>query len=316
MKRQLTSGDLPDGVIVVTCSSHEVRCQSLLSHTQGWSPSEVVLFHYDDYNPIREKNHRHMESAFREIAPRVTNLQFTETDAVSSLRANMQHLRDALDRAACNAIVMDISVFTKRHLLMMLRWLDDYDLWGRLYIVYSEPGDYLISQHIPLSFGLASLQQTPGFSACPDLSRPVHLMMFLGYEGDRALAVYEHIQPMKTTLAVPHPPYQPGWTGRTEQFNRDLLSLVGEQSVVKIDALDPDATSKTLIGVLGRSGRDDFARIICPLGTKPQTLGAYNYIRESDDPPAIVYASPLRHNHAFFSKGIGKTWILKVGADK
>ena len=316
MKRQLTLGGLPDGVMLVTCSSHEPRCMGLLSHTQSWSPGEVFLFHYNDYNPIREENHSYMESEFRKIASRMTVLQFTEADAVSSLRDNMQYLRRAIDSADYSAIVMDISVFTKRHLLMMLRWLDDYDLWNRLYVVYSEPGDYLISQHIPLSFGLASLQQTPGFSACPDISRPIHLVMFLGYEGDRALAVYEHIQPMKTTLAVPHPPYQPSWTGRTEQFNRDLLSLVGEQSALKIDALDPDATSETLIDVLGRSGRDEFARIICPLGTKPQTLGIYNYIRESDDPPAIVYAGPLRHNHAFFSRGLGKTWILKTADDK
>ena len=316
MKQPLRAGTLPDRALLITCSSHERRCLGLLSVTRSWSPDEVIFFHYDDSNPIREENHRRMESAFRKMASRVTVLQFTEADAVSSLRDNMQHLRRAIDRADYSAVVIDISVFTKRHLLMMLRWLDDYDLWSRLYVVYSEPSDYLVSQYIPLSFGLASLQQIPGFSACPDLSRPVHLMMFLGYEGDRALAVYEQIQPMKTTLAVPDPPYQPSWTGRTEQFNRDLLSLVGEQAVRKIDALDPDATRETLIDILGRSRRDDFARIICPLGTKPQTLGIYNYIRESDDPPAIVYAGPLRHNHVFYSKGIGKTWMLKTGTDE
>ena len=316
MKQPLKSRALPDGALFITCSSHEPRCLALPSVTQSWSPSEVILFHYDDYNPIREENHRKMESAFQKMASRVTVLQFTEADVVSSLRDNMQHLGRCIDRSHYAAIVMDISVFTKRHLFMMLRWIDDHGLWGRLYVVYSEPGDYLVSQYIPLSFGLASFQQIPGFSACPDLSRPVHLMMFLGYEGDRALAVYEQIQPMKTTLAVPDPPYQPSWTGRTEQFNRDLLSLVGEQAVRKIDALDPDVTRETLIDILGGSRRDDFARIICPLGTKPQALGVYNYIRESDDPPAIVYAGPLRHNHAFYSKGIGETWMLKTGADE
>ena len=316
MKRQLAPGILPDEAVLITCSSHEARCKGLLPFTQSCSLNEVNLFHYDDDNPIREMNHSYMDSEFRKIASRVTILRFTEADAVSSLRDNMQDLLRSIDRSDNQTIVIDISVFTKRHLLMMLRWLDDYDLWGRLCIVYSEPAEYLISEHIPLSFGLASLHQTPGFSACPDLSRPVHLIMFLGYEGDRAMAVYEHIQPMKTTLAVPHPPFRPGWTGKTEQFNRDLLSLVGEQAVLKIDALDPDATNETLTDVLGRSGRGDFARIISPLGTKPQTLGVYNYIRKSDDPPAIVYAGPLRHNHAFYSRGIGKTWILKTAEDE
>lgn len=316
MRRPLTVGCLPDGAVLITCSSHEDRCKGLLTRAQAWSPREVVLFHYDDESPARERNHRQMESAFRKLGARLTVLQFTEADAVTSLRANMDELRRSMERSAGRAVVIDISVFTKRHLLMMLRWLDDHGLWDRLHVVYSEPGDYLVSRYVPLSFGLASLQQAPGFSACPDLSRPVHLILFLGYEGDRAMAVYEQIQPMKTTLAVPDPPYRPDWTGRTEEFNHDLLTVVGRKEVRKIDALDPAAASATLTDVLGGSGRGGFARIICPLGTKPQTLGIYDYVRKADDPPAIVYAGPLRHNHAFFSTGIGPTWVLKTAGGK
>ena len=316
MKQSLGAVCLPDGAVLVTCSSHEYRCRGFAARAEGWSPGEVVLFHYDDENPIREENHRQMESSFRKIGCLLTVLQFTETDAVASLRDNLQKLRDAVDRCGGKAVVIDISVFTKRHLLMMLRWLDDDGLWDRLYVVYSEPDDYLVSEFVPLSFGLKSLQPTPGFSACPDLSRPVHLVMFLGYEGDRAMAVYEQIQPLKTTLAVPHPPYRPNWTGRTERFNRDLLALVGAQAVRQVNALDPGGASAMLAEVLGRSGRGDFARIVCPLGTKPQTLGIYDYVRKTDDPPAIVYAGPLRHNHMFYSKGLGETWVLKTAGDE
>ena len=313
MKQPLTKGRLPDGALLVTCSSHEERCKALATRSGSWTPGEVVLFHYDDHNPIREENHQHMESVFRPMSRRLTVLGFTEADAVNSLRGNMEDLRHAVDRARDEAVVIDISVFTKRHLLMMLRWLDDCGLWDRLYVVYSEPSDYLVSKYVPLSFGLASLQQAPGFSACPDLSRPVHLMMFLGYEGDRALAVYEQVQPMRTTLAVPDPPYRPDWIGRTERYNHELLTLVGGDRICRVDALDPEAVGRTLVEVFGQAKRDDFATIVCPLGTKPQTLGVYNYIRKRDDPPAIVYASPLRHNHALFSAGLGETWILKAG---
>ena len=195
---------------------------------------------------------------------------------------------------------------------MMLRWLDDQGFWDKLYITYSEPGDYVVSEYVPLSFGLKSLRQAPGFSACPDLSRPVHLVMFLGYEGDRALAVYEQIQPMRTTLVIADPPYRPEWAGRTERFNRDLLVLAGEAAVLKVDAIDPEATSATLADALDKAERSEFARIICPLGTKPQTVGVYNYLRNVDDSPAVVYAGPLRHNHSYYSTGLGETWMLKV----
>ena len=180
MKRLLNAGGLPDGAVLVTCSSHEDRCKGLGTRAGEWSPGEVVLFHYDDENPIREENHRQMESAFQGMGVAPTVLTFTEADAVNSLRDNMRELQDAVDRSNGDVVVLDISVFTKRHLLMMLRWLDDRSLWDKLYVVYSEPEDYVVSEYVPLSFGLASLQQAPGFSACPDLSRPVHLMMFLG----------------------------------------------------------------------------------------------------------------------------------------
>jgi len=136
-----------------------------------------------------------MESDLQTMSVEPIELQFTEGNAVKSLHDNMSRLRHIMELRKDASIVLDISVFTRRHLLMMLRWLDDEGYWDRLTIVYSEPEDYDVSQFIPLSFGLTSLQQIPGFSACPDLSRPVHLVLFLGYEGDRALAVYEHVEP-------------------------------------------------------------------------------------------------------------------------
>ena len=290
--------------------------QSICEMLGEWKPVEAAVFHYDDENPRREENHRQMESDLRAASLKVTMLQFTEMDAAMSLRQNMQLLRGVLGRRNDSSIVLDISVFTKRHLLMMLRWLDDEGLWDRLTIVYSEPEDYNVAQYIPLSFGLTSFHQIPGFSACPELSRPVHLVLFLGYEGDRALAVYERVEPMQATLVVPHPPYNPSWIGRTEKFNADLLALVGEGRIEKVDPIDPTATAKALVQIFGDGHeRGEHAKIVCPLGTKPQTLGIYSYMRECTDPPAVVYASPLRHNHEFYSHGVGKTWVLKQASN-
>lgn len=316
MKIKLSPGVLRPGSLLLTCSSHEDRCLGLLSATGSWAPDRAVLFHYDDVNPRREKNHSSMLAALRSRGVgALAELQFTEANAAKSLNDNMQRLRGVLAASFhSQAIVLDMSVFTKRHLLMMLRWLDDADCWDRLTIVYSEPDDYEVSEIIPLSFGLASLQHIPGFSACSDFSRPVHLVLFLGYEGDRALAVYEHVEPMVTTLVVPDPPYRPHWAGRTEKFNADLLAIVGHALTQKVDAVDPDATHAALMRVLGPpNGRGGRAKIICPLGTKPQTLGVYCYVRTCTDPPAIIYAGPARHNHGFYSYGIGSTWLLKQG---
>jgi len=239
-------------------------------------------------------------------------VECSEKDPASCLRQQIAALTPFVVGQQA-PLVIDISVFTKRHLLMLLRWCDDMSVWGRHTIVYSEPEDYVVSEFIPLTFGLESLQQIPGSPGVADCSRPVHLVLFLGYEGDRALAVYEQVQPMHTTIIIPSPSFRPEWEGRTQSFNRDLLSLTGDEPCQQSDALDPDDTTSLLRRLLpdfGRRGPN--AVIISPLGTKPQTLGLFAYLREAHDPPAVLYASPLRHNQSFFSHGIGKSWILKA----
>lgn len=313
MKRQLSPDLLPERCVLITCSSHEPRCLGLLTQLGHWQPATAVLFHYDDDNPVRERHHAAMELALANANIPTVVLPFTEASGVRSMRESMLRLRTTLEDRPGAPVVVDISVFTKRHLLLILRWLDDVGLWDRLAIVYSEPDDYDVTAHLPLSFGLASVHQIPGFPASPDLSRPVHLVLFLGYEGDRALAVYDQVQPMRTTLIIPDPPYKPSWTGRTEALNADLLQLAGDGLVKRVDGLDPDASVRLLVDILGETGkRGEFASIVSPLGTKAQTLGVYSYARRCAAPPAILYASPLRHNHEFFSHGVGTTWLLKA----
>ena len=302
---------LPDGGLLIACSSHEPRCRGALE-LGAWKPEKAVVFHYDDPNPKRDVNHAEMLDMLDTAGVEHHTVEFTEVDAVQGLRENMAMLREMASSFLHQQIVFDMSVFTKRHLLMMLQWLDDKDLWDVLTVVYSEPGDYDVDDFLPLSFGLTSFQQVPGFSACPNVSRPLHLVIFLGYEGDRALAVFEKVQPMLVTLVIPDPPYRPEWVGRTERYNADLIALLGEEHCLRVDSVNPGATAAMLTKLLDSpSASQAMAKVIAPLGTKPQALGVYEYQRLCADPPALVYASPLRHSHAFYSHGIGPTRILK-----
>lgn len=312
MRRLLERATLPGRSVLMTCSSHEDRCKGLLS-ASPLIAFESLLFHYDDENHRREENHKWMLRTLSNES-QVCELDFSEQSTVESFRSNMPRMADVLSRNASAPIVVDASVFTKKHLLMLLRWLDDAGAWDRVWVVYCEPEDYDVSEFVPLSFGVASVQETPGFTACANLSRPVHLVLFLGYEGDRASAVFEHVQPMRTTLVVPYPAYKPSWEGRTERFNADLIRLLGDVVVEKVDAIDPDATESALDRILGnRNVRSNEARLVCPLGTKPQAIGIYQYLRKCVDPPAVIYAGALRHNHQFFSHGFGNCWLLKSG---
>jgi hypothetical protein len=310
MKEAFSSAHLSGDCVFLTCSSHEDRCLGIVQKWANWRPERSVVFHYDDLNPRRERNHTALHEALR-TAGEVLEIPFTEGDAVKSFRSQREKLERVISESAGRSVVVDVSVFTKRHLLMLLRWLDDYDCWNRLWVLYTEPEEYEIEGHLPLSFGVSCIEQVPGFSAAPDPSRPLHVAMFLGYEGDRAFATYEVLQARQTTLIIPDPPFRPSWAGRTEILNRDLLAVVGESALQKADSLDPDSSFAVLTKVFGDpTQRSECSRAICPLGTKPQVFGAYLYLRQTIDPPAVIYTGSLRHNHSYYSRGVGPSWLI------
>jgi hypothetical protein len=311
MRTLLDSSLLPANALLIACSSHEDRCLALFQDKFEWVPHTTLLFHYDDCNPKREVNHNKIVTylAGRSI---VKELTFNESDAVKSFMGeNGSQLKSILAEWGDSPVVFDISVFTKRHLLMTLSWIFDSSLDKHLSVVYSEPEDYDAEVDLPLSFGVASLQAVPGFSGLADCSRPLRMVVLLGFEGERALAAYELLQPIHTVALVGDPPYRANWKGRAEKLNAALLERLQPVDIRSIDCVDPEKVAAELTLLLGAPGvLSDYVQVICPLGTKPQALGVFLYTRTATDSPAILYLSPLRHNELFYSHGIGPTWLI------
>ena len=231
------------------------------------------------------------------------------TDSVSRLRAQI----DAIEREVANnrgELVVDFSVMPRPDLWMLLRWLTDAALWDRTSFVYTEPEDYSSVKSLPLSSGLQEIQTLVGEVGVADCSRPVHLVMTLGYEGDQALAVYEETQPAKVTLLIPHPPFRPEWEGRTDEFNSQLLGLVGENACRRIDAIDPVLTASVLDEIV-QEGSVGESIIVCPLGTKPQLLGLFLGAVSLPEEPAILIPRPLRAASVARARGIGRSWKVE-----
>lgn len=313
MKEPFDSCKLPSGSLFFACANHEDRCAAIVDDFGGWSPDRSVLFVYGDVG----RSAAAQEVSIRRVLAgkgEVSKISMPERPAIESIGNGGQLLRSVLDDHGARPVVVDASVMTKRHLLMLLRWLDDHGYWENLWVVYSEPEDYEIASKMPLSFGLSSVRQLPGFPTAPNPSRPLHLVLFLGYEGERAFGTYAILQPQRTTVVIPDPPFRPEWQGRTESQNENLLlSLPDEHTVERADAVDPMSSRLLLEQMLGSPSSlgSHESHAVCPLGTKPQALGLYAYVRECVDPPAVIYAGVLRHNPAYYSTGVGKRWLIQ-----
>ena len=134
----------------------------------------------------------------------------------------------------------------------------------------------------------------------------------LGYEGDRAMALCEAVAPHHTLLVVPRPAYHPEWEGRTEEMNAAMIASVGSGNVRYADSRNPVLVSEQLEQILSESqwSVEELNHFLAPLGTKPQTIGLYMYVRHHPHSAHVVYAPPQRHNQAYFSTGVGRTWLL------
>lgn len=312
MKIQFDPVEFRAPSVLVGCSSHEDRCMGILGQIGDDRPVAIVLFHHDDVNPRRERNHSKMVGLAQGLGVELVEVQYTKSQPRASMMRGVRRLDELLSRYPSVEVMLDISVLTRLHMFMLFQWFEDVGYWNRLRIGYCEPENYFISEHIPLSFGIDSFQQIPGFAACANFSRSTHLMLFLGYEGDRSVAAYEYIQPEVTTLVVPNPPYRPQWAGYSERFNVEIIGLVGRDQIVHADPVDPCAVLNMMKSEFGEIDQPSpRARVIVPTGTKPQALGAFMYTRRAVDQPAIIYARPLRYNTDLYSAGIGRIWRIK-----
>ena len=313
MKEVFRAASLPPDSLFITCANHEDRCSAIASDFGRWRPRHTIVFVYGDASPATDAQAATIRQALG-TRSQVNQVMMPDRPAIESIGDGGPVLQRTLSEHGARPVVLDASVLTKRHLLMLLRWLDDRGYWDSLWIVYAEPADYDIDGSIALSFGLSSVRQLPGFPTAPNPSRPLHLVLFLGYEGERAFGTYAVLQPQKTTVVVPYPPFQSQWEGRTETRNENLLtSLPSGREIEKSDAVDPTSSKILLERIFGPSSgtTSPESRAVCPLGTKPQALGMYSYVRECIDPPAVIYAGVLRHNHVFYTNGVGRKWLIQ-----
>lgn len=298
----------PDDIFIC-CASWEERCLGTLHMFTDYRFRNGYIFVYDDLNEQREHHLKEMRTilsaagSFDEISTSKDN----PIPAVSQLKDALIGLNLTHGRGV---ITIDITTFTKRHLLLLLRVVDDMGMWSSLRIFYSEPKKYIADLYLPMSAGIRQISTIPGFIGTQPLTKPSLLVIFLGYEGDRATALFENLDPNEVILVVPDPPYHEEWRGRTEEMNRHLITLIGEKQIKYADSRDPFIVASDIERIIQDYNVNDWHLCFAPLGTKPQTLGIYLFWRKHKGECSLIYAQPLKHNPRFYSTGIGKTWSL------
>lgn len=304
-----TLGDTGDDALILAASWEE-RCLGLSRRLHGYRARRVLITEYDGPSARRTFHLAELRDRLSS-AGRVDVLGAKHGNPLENVRKTVDAV-SALRSDRPVQLSIDISTFTRRHLLQLLHGLDTAGYLASCKFYHTEPLDYDTRDDDPMSLGLGDVRAVETLVGENRPSRDVLLVIFLGYEGRRTAALWEHLDPNITIAVVADPPYREGWRERSEAINHYLLSCIPPERVLRAAALVP-AESEDLLRRLVQSSEFSGERYnyrVAPAGPKPQLIGAYRYWRLAPGRVTFMYASPARYREDHSVFGPGPTWLV------
>jgi len=204
-------------------------------------------------------------------------------------------------------VTIDISGFTKIYLLELLHYLV-IDLNLGIPRVLHTVQTYLPTK---LTRGVQQITTVPNFFGSALLEKQTILILLLGFEPERSLAVWKQYNPARTIALLTNPPRY----GNEEYLkyaranNAHLLSQPSVE-VVDIPADNPYAVKSVLEAIYSES-KSSYNMVIGPFGTKSQTVGVFLFCFEY--PKAqVVYSFPVNYTRSYLQRKPGPTLLLPL----
>ncbi len=207
-------------------------------------------------------------------------------------------------------ITVDISGFTKIYLLELLHYLVMDKSLGLPRLLHTT------QRYLPtrLTQGIEQITTIPNFFGGPSLEKETVLVLFLGFEPERALAVWKQFNPARTIALITNPPRYGNldYLKYAQQSNSSLLSQPSVE-VRDVSADNPYAVKKVLEAIHEET-KDSFNMVIGPFGTKPQVVGVFLFCSEHRKVQA-VYSFPTTYTRSYLRRQPGPTLLLPIAPD-
>ena len=295
--------------LLITSINYEERCtgiSSILDNGFKFEEGLIFLFREEKEEKV-EENLQKVLTHLKNKGPKPIIISSDHKNPYKNIENFCSQLNQNIQDVT---VFLDITTLPIKHLFLLLKTLDDFGLWKNIRIFYTEPEDYKTNLYLPMSIGIGSFDATGEFISKVSPSLQLTLIEFLGYERDRAKAIFDDVEPDETVLVIPKPAYHPSWDGRTESFNNTLRKIVGTDNEEYASSFDPNSVINCLNRINQKFPLNEYKWMIVPLGTKPQSLGIYLFWRRNPNMFSILFADPLRDNPAYYPRGVGKFRLL------
>ena len=291
--------------LFVCAASFEARCLAgpLSLRNDDYHTDAAIVFYYEhpDLMELRDDRLNRLSAILDDVSGK--HLQVIPCDlyepqaGMRAMSASEYFHKLTHSGGTCT---MDTSTLTKKHLLMLMRFLDvSGNPPSRL--LYTKTANPIYSK---LTEGILSVDAIPGFAGSVSAHRPTRLILFLGFEAERAMAVWRYYEPASAVAVLSDVPSTPQWLLRMKEIHRELLQIPTVDSVV-VQAGVPSVTWELLRDEIKlRSESHDIC--IAPLGSKAQVIGVYEAARECPE-VQVAYCPPHRYLPNYPRRGVGET---------
>ena len=137
------------------------------------------------------------------------------------------------------------------------------------------------------------------------------LILLLGFEPERSLAVWRHFNPAKTIALITNPPrYDNSDYLKYAQDNNSYLLSQASVEVGSVPADNPYAVKK-VFEAIHNDVRASFNMVIGPFGTKPQSVGVFLFCLEHPK-VQVIYSFPVNYTKSYLQRKPGPTLLLPL----
>ena len=304
----------PDDLFIC-CASFEERCLSSTAKMGvDFLTKFAVIFVVEE--PLYKQQVEH--NMFRlqtELRKKATEGIFVISCQRENPLEGINQLEDVLRQCKLKTdggpfITVDISGFTKIYLLELLHYLAIDKSLGIPRLLHTT------QRYLPtkLTRGIEQITTIPNFFGSPSWEKEAVLVLFLGFEPERALAVWKQFNPVKTIALITNPPRY-GNLDYLKYAQQNNSSLLSQPSVEVRDVLaDNPYAVKNVLEAIHEETKDSFNMVIGPFGTKPQVVGVFLFCSEHRK-VQVVYSFPATYTRSYLRRQPGPTLLLPIAPD-
>ncbi|MEW6104114.1 MAG: hypothetical protein AB1630_09960 [bacterium] len=308
----------PDDLFL-TASSFEMRSRRAPELTDTITFKNSVIFQYKDTLESFKgmANTNFIYSRLKKVScEKPSILECELKDAYGLLEVFHLWIKDKGFELNRKYITIDITCFTKIHLLLLLKYLREKGKDNKIRILYTEPLVYASMMGKNLSYGISDTFYIPLLSNQNGNNKEA-LLLFLGHEPLRSYHILQETEPERTFLLTGEPGFTFEMAEKSRRMNKELIDRANydnsfsKKNCSTTNFLDVKNVLKDIIDELFKEKFGVF--YIAPLGTKLQALGIDLLTQELKEGKVIVaYPAPKGYNKECFSDGVGKTFSANL----